>query len=271
MIGNIPNFPKTINIWTNLPEFIEFAKFVAISPKSLLNRAEHCKDVAEGIALLNAKVLNPFNGDELPVFVTDKLQFENSRDTRLGVPCASMEDYQFSEMVGIPFRRHTIRSYEEQQQKITEILSKARTWNIGGYPVSSRLQDWLISRQRYWGTPIPIVHCSNCGVQPVPHDQLPVVLPSLKFSASNKRSTLQEAKDWLKTSCPKCGGQAVRESDTMDTFVDSTWYYLRYIDPTYMEDMFNIDKAKEMFPVDLYIGGKEHGTYLVVSAFFFYR
>ncbi|OAD55694.1 putative leucine--tRNA ligase, mitochondrial, partial [Eufriesea mexicana] len=259
LIGNIPNYPKTINIWTKYPEFIEYAKFIAISPSSLLSKLEYCKDVAYGIKIIDAKVVNPFNGEELPIFVTDEITFENSRDTYIGIPSASKEDYKFSEIVGIEFIRHTISNYEEQQCKRLEILSKARKWKIGGYPVSSRLQDWLISRQRYWGTPIPIIYCSNCGVQPVPHDHLPVVLPDIS-SSSEKKYKLSENKNWLNTSCPKCGASAVRESDTMDTFVDSSWYFLRFIDPKNMKEMFAVDKTKEIFPVDLYIGGKEHAV-----------
>ena len=260
LVSNIPNYPKTINVWTNTPEFIEYAKFVAIAPKSLLSLSEYCRDVNEGIKVMDAKVLNPFSGKELPLFITDKVTFQPFRDTYLGIPSASMDDYHFSEAVGIEFLRHSIRSYEEQQEKLADVLSKARKWKIGGYPVSSRLQDWLISRQRYWGTPIPIIHCPKCGVQPVPRDQLPVVLPKITSSFSNKKSTLLDAEDWINTSCPKCGGQATRESDTMDTFVDSSWYFLRYIDPKNTEEMFSVDKAKKMYPVDLYIGGKEHGT-----------
>nr|XP_033336368.1 probable leucine--tRNA ligase, mitochondrial isoform X1 [Megalopta genalis] len=260
LMSNIPNFPKTLNVWTENPEFIEYAKFIAISPKSLLNYPEYCTEVQEGIQIMDAKVLNPFNGEELQVYVTDKVKFQPFRETYIGIPSASMDDYHFSEAVGIEFLRHSIRSYEQQQQKILEVLSKAKKWNIGGYPVSSRLQDWPISRQRYWGTPIPIIHCSKCGIQPVPRDQLPVVLPKTTFSFSNKRSTLSDVKDWLSTSCPKCGKQAIRESDTMDTFVDSSWYFLRYIDPKNTKEMFSVDKVKTIFPVDLYIGGKEHAV-----------
>lgn len=252
LIGNILNYPKTINVWTNYPEFIEYAKFVAISPHSLLNRPEYCTDVTEGIKIMNVKVLNPFNGNELPIFVTDKVTFPNSRDTYIGIPFASMDDFEFSKIVGIEFQQHSIEC------KKSDILSKAQKWKIGGYPVSSRLQDWLISRQRYWGTPIPIIHCSNCGIQPVPYNELPVLLPSITFS--NKKIILHEAKDWLNTSCPKCGIQAIRESDTMDTFVDSSWYYLRYIDSKNMKEMFAVDKVREIFPVNLYVGGKEHAV-----------
>ncbi|KZC11763.1 putative leucine--tRNA ligase, mitochondrial [Dufourea novaeangliae] len=260
LISNIPNFPKSINVWTDNPEFIEYAKFIAISPSNLLNRSEYCSRINDGIKIMDAKVINPFNGKELPVFVTDQVEFQPFRETYLGIPSASMNDYQFSEIVRIEFQRHSIRSYEEQQQKILEVTSKAKKWKIGGYPVSPRLQDWLISRQRYWGTPIPIIHCSNCGAQPVPRDQLPVTLPKITFSFSNKKPTLLDAKDWLNTTCPKCGGQATRESDTMDTFVDSSWYFLRYIDPKNTKEMFDIDKVKKVFPVDLYVGGKEHAV-----------
>ncbi|XP_053987220.1 leucine--tRNA ligase, mitochondrial isoform X2 [Hylaeus volcanicus] len=260
LISNIPNYPKTINVWTNVPEFIEYAKFVAISPKSLLNYSEYCKDVNDEIKVMDVKVLNPFSGEEMPVFITDKVEYQPFRDTYIGIPSASMDDYNFSEAVGIEFLRHSIRNYEEQQQKLSEVLSKAREWKIGGYSVSSRLQDWLISRQRYWGTPIPIIHCSNCGAQPVPSEQLPVVLPKITSSFSNKKSTLLDCKDWLNISCPKCGGQATRESDTMDTFVDSSWYFLRYIDPKNTKQMFDLDKVKTIFPVNLYVGGKEHAV-----------
>ncbi|XP_011643663.1 probable leucine--tRNA ligase, mitochondrial [Pogonomyrmex barbatus] len=259
LVSEIPEFPGTLNIWTDLPEFIEYAKFVAISPESILHRKEHTYEIDVGIKNLNAKIINPFSGEELPIFVTDKVIYPPWRDTRLGIPSASMDDLKFSELVGIPFTRHSIRSYEQQQQRISEVFHKARELQIGGYPVSSKLRDWLISRQRYWGTPIPVIHCANCGVQPVPHDQLPVILPET-HSGSNKRLSIHEMKDWLQTECPKCGEKATREADTMDTFVDSSWYFLRFIDPDNTKEMFSVEKVKKIFPVDLYIGGKEHAV-----------
>ncbi|XP_014488438.1 PREDICTED: probable leucine--tRNA ligase, mitochondrial isoform X2 [Dinoponera quadriceps] len=259
LISDIPDFSKTVNLWTDTPEFIEYAKFVAISPKSVLNREEYTQDIDVDIKRLNAKVLNPFTGEELPIFVTDKVVYSMWRDNRLGIPAASMDDLQFSELVGIPFTRHMIRSYEQQQQKLSEILQKAREWKIGGYPVSSKLQDWLISRQRYWGTPIPMIHCVKCGTQPVPRDQLPVTLLDVKHMSDMKLLS-DEIKDWSMTKCPKCNGNARRETDTMDTFVDSSWYFLRFIDPDNAKEMFSVEKVKEIFPVDLYIGGKEHAV-----------
>lgn len=131
--------------------------------------------------------------------------------------------------------------------------------NVGGYWTSAKLRDWLISRQRYWGTPIPIINCKACGTCPVPKQDLPVTLP--KIDSINKKGTsaLLQNQEWLNTTCPKCKGPATRETDTMDTFVDSSWYYLRYLDPHNRDDMFSAEKAKAMTPVDLYIGGKEHG------------
>lgn len=132
--------------------------------------------------------------------------------------------------------------------------------NIGGYWTSAKLRDWLISRQRFWGTPIPIIHCSNCGIQPVPRNQLPVVLPTISQMPEKSNSVLAENIEWVNTVCPKCQGEAKRETDTMDTFVDSSWYFLRYLDPKNQQEMFSKEKAKKLTPVDLYIGGKEHAV-----------
>ncbi|CAG2061426.1 unnamed protein product, partial [Timema podura] len=141
---------------------------------------------------------------------------------------------------------------EAVKERVCEI---ARKKNIGGYPVSSKLRDWLISRQRYWGTPIPMIHCTSCGgVQPVPLKDLPVVLPEIECLSSRGQSPLLDATDWLHTKCPKCGSDATRETDTMDTFVDSSWYFLRYLDPHNKEEPFNKERVSKFMPVDLYIG-----------------
>lgn len=141
--------------------------------------------------------------------------------------------------------------------KREEICKEARDSNQGGYWVSTKLKDWLVSRQRYWGTPIPIIHCQCCGPQPVPESLLPVLLPKVN-SFSSERTSTREYKEWINTNCPKCGADALRETDTLDTFFDSSWYYLRYLDIKNDREIFNKERVKVQMPVDLYIGGKEH-------------
>src|SRR6202012_5670573 len=152
--------------------------------------------------------------------------------------------------------------------RITEILGER---GLGRAAVNYRLRDWLLSRQRFWGTPIPIVYCSSCGEVPVPDDQLPVVLPDLRGQDLVPKgvSPLAAASDWVNTECPKCGGPARRDTDTMDTFVDSSWYFLRYCSPGYTGGPFEVESVRRWCPIDLYVGGVEHAIlHLLYSRFF---
>ena len=138
---------------------------------------------------------------------------------------------------------------------LIDFINKSQK-KLGKKDVQFKLKDWLISRQRYWGTPIPIIYCDKCGIVPVDAKDLPIRLPKkVKFGKGNPLLT---AKDWIKVKCPKCGRDAKRETDTMDTFVNSSWYYLRYCDSKNKEEIFEKDKANYWCPINMYIGGKEH-------------
>ncbi|XP_051155455.1 leucine--tRNA ligase, mitochondrial isoform X2 [Leptopilina boulardi] len=261
LISEIKGYPKSLTLWTDKPEYIKDAKFLAISNSNLLCKQEGIEAI-DDYQILNAKIINPFTNEELPIYVTNLIQFPSlNRDDHLGIPVASEEDAEFCKIVGIQYESDINQlNNEERELRREQILNEAKKLKIGGYPVSQHIKDWLISRQRYWGTPIPIIHCDSCGPRPVHRNELPVILPKLNRSLKNKKASLFEATDWLKTSCPNCGKDAVREADTMDTFVDSSWYFMRFIDSKNQKEMFSQEKARENLPVDLYIGGKEHAA-----------
>ena len=148
------------------------------------------------------------------------------------------------------------------------IVKKLEQENKGEFRITYRLRDWLVSRQRYWGTPIPIIYCDKCGVVPVPEDQLPVELPyNVEFKPDGE-SPLAKCEEFINTVCPSCGGPAKRDSDTLDTFVDSSWYFLRYPDNRNDKEPFNKDLINKLLPVDKYVGGAEHAAmHLLYSRF----
>jgi leucyl-tRNA synthetase len=244
---------------------------------------------------LGAYAVNPVNGERIPVWAADYVLPDYGTGAIMAVPAHDQRDLDFALRFGLPVRVVVATdlpdpaetgaatpgdgvlvnsgpldglSKAEAIARIIEILSER---GLGASTVNYRLRDWLVSRQRFWGTPIPIIHCPACGEVPVPEEQLPVVLPDLRGADLAPRgvSPLAAATEWVNVECPKCGGPAKRDTDTMDTFVDSSWYQFRYCSPGYTEGPFRISDVKRWAPVDLYVGGVEHAIlHLLYSRFF---
>lgn len=190
--------------------------------------------------------------------MSEEVEFPPFNDVYLGVPLKSEIDLKLCEKYNLP-KKHSSDNEAMMKEMRQQIIAKAQEMGIGGdYKVSSKLKDWLISRQRFWGTPIPIIHCESCGAVPVPEQDLPVKLPEL---SENVGKPLSQNENWLKCECPKCKNpNAKRETDTMDTFVDSSWYFLRYLDVNNQKDLVDKRTGNNFMPVDVYIGGKEHAV-----------
>ncbi|HEY2202019.1 MAG TPA: leucine--tRNA ligase, partial [Solirubrobacteraceae bacterium] len=259
-----------------------------------------------GVAL-GRTVTNPVNGEQIPMYVADYVLMEYGTGAIMAVPGHDERDYAFARKYGLPVRRviegpasaapdadpSAAETTEEGRvggpytgdgllvnshadfdgMPNREALGAIVAWldreGKGHASVNYKLRDWLISRQRYWGTPIPIVHCPGCGAVPVPYEQLPVELPEIEDYTPKGRSPLAGAEDWVNTTCPECGGEALRETDTMDTFVDSSWYFLRYCDPHNDDAAWDPEALREWMPVDQYIGGVEHAILHLMYARFF--
>jgi leucyl-tRNA synthetase len=247
---------------------------------------------------LGRSVTNPVNGEQIPMFVADYVLMEYGTGALMAVPAHDDRDFDFAQTFGLPIRRVVAPRGEEVEAEPLEqpflghtddevllnsgefdgrgsleagraITEALRERGLGDFAVNYRLRDWLLSRQRYWGCPIPIVYCERCGMVPVPDDQLPVVLPEVDDYSPKGQSPLAAATDWVNTTCPSCGEPARRETDTMDTFVDSSWYYLRYLDPDNAARPWDAGPVDYWMPVDQYIGGVEHAIlHLLYSRFF---
>lgn len=237
---------ETLSVWTDKPEQLLNPGFIAIKSNHFLNEG------GSNGRLLDIAVKNPFKeGGLIPLVVYDEAEYQPHCDTYIGNPTENELDRSLAERLWITFEK------EKPDVKNREtILKKAKKEKIGGYPVSAHFQDWLVSRQRFWGTPIPIIHCTKCGTLPVPDAKLPVELPEASFDETGKPIPLGNRDDWYTVKCHKCGNEhAKRETDTFDTFVDSSWYFLRYLDPEKSNAIFDKSLAKKVMPVDMYVGG----------------
>ncbi|MDT0201062.1 leucine--tRNA ligase [Nocardioides sp. AE5] len=249
---------------------------------------------------LGITATNPVTGAQIPVWATDYVLADYGTGVVMGVPGGDQRDWEFATVMGLPIVRTTqppadfdgeafsgegpainspaagttagldINGLDVEAAKRATI-DHLEQQGTGRGAVNFRLRDWLLSRQRFWGCPIPVIHCATCGEVAVPDDQLPVVLPDLKGADLKPKgvSPLAAATDWVNVDCPSCGGPAQRDTDTMDTFVDSSWYYLRYCSPHYDQGPFDVEAVRQWGPIDQYVGGVEHAVlHLLYSRFF---
>ncbi len=285
-----PEHPLTLQITTDehkkaVEEYIDYA--ARASEIDRLSTTREKTGVFTG-----AYAINPINGRRIPVYAADYVLATYGTGAVMAVPAHDERDFEFAAKYELPIER-VIKGIEGENDELPftsydgilvnspgfdgltveagkkAILEKLASENKGGFKINYRLRDWLISRQRYWGTPIPIVYCEHCGEVPVPESELPVQLPYDVDFTPDGTSPLLKSKTFMNATCPKCGGPAVRDADTMDTFVCSSWYFLRYPDNRNSEKPFDTEWINKMLPVDTYIGGAEHACLHLLYARFF--
>jgi len=282
-------------------EYIEQSK-----RKTERERLSEVKDKT-GVEIKGVKAINPVNGREIPIFVADYVLFHYGTGAIMAVPCHDQRDFEFARKCNLPMVEVIKPALAEKKlpERAPLIVSDGRfegAYEGEGYLTNSgrfdgmnseiareeigaglekkglskrrvfyKLKDWLISRQRYWGAPIPMIFCQKCGWQPVSEKELPVLLPKIKdyLPVGEGKSPLAKSRKFVETTCPKCEGSAQRETDTMDTFVCSSWYYLRYTDPKSDKKFAEKEKLRTWLPVDLYVGGAEHAVMHLLYARFF--
>jgi leucyl-tRNA synthetase len=242
--------------------------------------------------------LNPVNGERIPIWVADYVLMEYGTGAIMAVPAHDERDHSFAERYGLEIRQvvepaddaepaegGAFVAHTENERLVNSgdfsglpapegkraIVEKLAEQGRARATIRYRLRDWLLSRQRYWGAPIPVIHCDECGIVPVPDDELPVLLPEVEEYLPKGRSPLAAAEDWVRVPCPRCGGEARRETDTMDTFVDSSWYFIRYADAQNDQEPFSRAMADYWLPVNQYIGGVEHAILHLMYARFFVK
>ncbi len=289
-----PEHPLVAELVEGTEHAVEVLDYVRrTSARSEVERAEKEKD---GV-FTGRFAVNPVNGEPIPIWVADYVLMGYGTGAIMAVPAHDERDHAFAERYGIDVRQvvapegvslpesgayvaHSasevlvnsgafdgLPSPEAKERIVADLAARG----LGEQTIGYRLRDWLFSRQRYWGCPIPIIHCPSCGEVGVPDDQLPIELPDITEVAPKGRSPLAAAEDWVQTTCPTCGGPALRETDTMDTFVDSSWYFIRYTDPANTELPFDRPIADYWLPVNQYIGGIEHAVLHLLYARFFVK
>lgn len=287
-----PMIEKWSGILNNIDAVREYQ--TAAAKKSDFERTEVAKDKT-GVKLDGVTAVNPVNGKEIPIFISDYVLVSYGTGAIMAVPAHDTRDWEFAKKFDLPiievvkggevekeaFTNCSTgimvnsdflngKTVEEAKKAITEFLTEK---GIGHAKVNFKLRDWVFSRQRYWGEPIPIVHCDKCGYVPVPEDQLPLTLPNVESyePTESGESPLANMTDWVETTCPHCGGKAHRETDTMPQWAGSSWYFLRYIDPHNKEALASKEAIKYWMPVNWYNGGMEHTTLHLLYSRFWYK
>ncbi|WP_443029160.1 leucine--tRNA ligase [Spirulina sp. CS-785/01] len=287
-----PEHPLTPQVTTEAQKTAVEAFIEEVSQESEQERTAEDKP-KRGIPT-GGMAVNPFTGEEVPILIADYVLYEYGTGAVMGVPAHDQRDFVFATQNELPIKTVIIPeggnaddpleaayteagvmvnsgqfdgiASEDGKQKIIEYAEKE---GYGKARIQYRLRDWLISRQRYWGCPIPVIHCPSCGTVPVPDEDLPVELPEDADFSGRGPSPLAKMESWINVPCPSCGEAAKRETDTMDTFIDSSWYFLRYSDANNPEEAFAKGKVNDWLPVDQYVGGIEHAIlHLLYSRFF---
>jgi len=288
-----PEHPLTLQVTTDDRQADVEAFIKEVGSQSEIDRTSEDKP-KRGIPT-GGKAINPFNGEEIPIWIADYVLYEYGTGAVMGVPAHDARDFKFAKENNLPIK---VVIVPDDADNVVEppteayvgtgimvdsgpfdgqvsvdgkqaVVDFAEQEGYGKARIQYRLRDWLISRQRYWGVPIPVIHCPKCGTVPVPEADLPVKLPEDVQFTGKGASPLSQLEDWVNVPCPTCGEPAKRETDTMDTFIDSSWYFLRYTDAKNDEKAFDKDKVNDWMPVDQYVGGIEHAIlHLLYSRFF---
>jgi leucyl-tRNA synthetase len=304
IVFRIEEWDEDVTVFTTRPDTLYGATFFVLAPEHPLVERIDSEEVRDYVRRAGAKkteeraaaeektgvatglhAVNPVNGERIPVWVADYVLTDYGTGAIMAVPAHDVRDFEFAQAFGLPVREAGEGPYVGHAEGETlvnsgdvdglpapeggrRIVERLQAEGGGRFAVNYRLRDWGFSRQRYWGCPIPVVYCDACGIVPVPDDELPVVLPDVEDYKPKGQPPLAQAEEWVRVPCPRCGAEGRRETETMDTFVDSSWYFLRYCDPGNEEAPFDRALVDYWNPVDLYIGGVDHATMHMIYARF---
>ncbi len=286
-----PEHPMLDNYKDMIANFNEVEDYrTECAKKTEFERTQLVKDKT-GVKLQGFTGINPVNGKEIPIFISDYVMMGYGTGAIMAVPAHDQRDYDFAKKFGIDIievikggdiskeaytgdgemvNSDYLNGYSDKKSSIARVLEELEKQGIGEKGVQYKMKDWAFNRQRYWGEPIPIVHCEKCGMVAVPYEELPLKLPKVENfePGQDGESPLAKIDDFVNCTCPKCGGKAKRETDTMPQWAGSSWYFLRYIDPHNDSELASMEKLKYWMPVDWYNGGMEHVTrHLIYSRF----